>query len=82
LTRLSVKSGLYRNGNWDMTGPDRIKKKRIPRGWKLVIQGLPLAGAAATTFLPLPQLGHQFAILIVLLWLQVFFLVECFFAGS
>jgi hypothetical protein len=66
-----------------MTGADRaMKKKRISKGWKLVIQGLPLAAAAGTVFLPLQRLGQQFIILIVLLWLQVFFIVECLFAGS
>ena len=64
-----------------MTGPGRIKKNRIPKGWKLLFQGLPLAGAVVTAFLPLSRFGQQFSILIVLLWLQVFFLVECFFAG-
>jgi hypothetical protein len=59
-----------------------MKKKRIPKGWKLIVQGLPLAAAAATTFLPLQRLGQQFSMLVVLLWLQVFFIVECFFAGS
>jgi hypothetical protein len=66
-----------------MTGADRTKKKkRIPRGWKLVIQVLPLAAAAVTVFLPLQRLGQQFVMLIVLLWLQVFFIIECFLAGS
>jgi len=55
-----------------------MKKKRISKGWKLVIQGLPLLAAAATVFLPLQRLGQQFVILIVLIWLQVFFIVECF----
>jgi hypothetical protein len=65
-----------------MTGADRSKKKKnIPRGWKLVVQGLPLAGAAVSVFLPLPRLGQQFIMLIVLLWLQMFFIVECFLAG-
>jgi hypothetical protein len=62
---------------------DHVKNgRRISKGWKWVIQGLPLAGAAATTFLPLQRLGQQFVMLIVLLWLQVFFIVECFIAGS
>ena len=65
-----------------MTGADRPKKKRISKGWKLVIQGLPLAAAAVTVFLPLQRLGQQFVMLIVLLWLQVFFVVECFIAGK
>jgi hypothetical protein len=55
-----------------------MKKKRIPKGWKLVIQGLPLAAAAAATFLPIQRLGQQFIVLIVLIWVQVFFIVECF----
>ena len=57
------------------------RKERFPRVWKLVIQGLPLAGAAATVFLPLSRLGQQFSMLIVLLWLQVFFIIEYFIAG-
>ena len=65
-----------------MTGADRPKKKRISKGWKLVVQGLPLAAAAVTVFLPLQRLGQQFVMLIVLLWLQVFFVVECFIAGK
>jgi hypothetical protein len=47
-----------------------------------VIEGLPLAGAAVTAFMPLSRLGQQFSMLIVLLWLQLFFIVECFLAGS
>ncbi len=48
--------------------------RRISKSWKLVILGLPLATAAVTTFLPLQRLGQQFVMLIVLLWLQVFFI--------
>jgi hypothetical protein len=64
-----------------MTGHQHANKRRIPKVWKLVIQGLPLAGAAATVFLPLSRLGQQFSVLIVLLWLQVFFIIELFIAG-
>jgi len=55
-----------------------MAKRKIPRGWKLVIQGLPLVAAAGASLLPLQRLGQQFVILIVLLWIQVFFIVECF----
>jgi hypothetical protein len=55
-----------------------MKKRRFSKGWRLVIQGLPLAAAAATVFLPLQRLGQQFVVLIVLVWIQVFFIVECF----
>jgi hypothetical protein len=65
-----------------MTGPNRVKKNGIPKVWKLVIQGLPLAGAAATVFLPLSRLGQQFSVLIVLVWLQIFFIIEIFIAGK
>jgi hypothetical protein len=59
-----------------------MKKKRIFKGWKLVIQFLPLAAAGATTFLPLQRLGQQFIMLFILLWLQVFFIIECLLAGK
>ena len=58
------------------------KKISISKGWKRVIQGLPLTAALVTTLLPLQRLGQQFIMLIVLLWLQVFFVIECFFVGS
>jgi hypothetical protein len=67
----------------NMVGADHIKKgKKIPKGWQLVIQGLPLAAAATTVFLPLQRLGQQFVMLIVLIWVQVFLIVEVFLAGS
>jgi hypothetical protein len=59
-----------------------MAKRKIPRGWKLVIQGLPLLAAAGAALLPLQRFGQQFIILIVLLWIQVFFIVECFLAGK
>jgi hypothetical protein len=58
-----------------------MKNKRLPQSLKLTLRGLPLAGAALTALLPLPHLGQQFLILIVLLWLQVFFVVEIFLTG-
>ena len=59
-----------------------LQKKKLPKTMKLALQGLPLAGAALTALLPIPRLGQQFVILIVLLWIQVFFLVEAFLAGK
>jgi hypothetical protein len=62
-----------------MAGASRhVTKKRISKGWKLVIRGLPLVAAAGASLLPLQRFGQQFVILIVLLWIQVFFIVECF----
>jgi hypothetical protein len=66
---------MYPKKDW---ADHNMEKKRLFKGWKLVIQGLPLAAAGATTFLPLQRLGHQFAMLIVLIWIQVFFIFECF----
>ena len=53
-----------------------MKKRNI--GWRLVIQSLPVAGAVGTALLPLQRIGQQFLILIVLLWIQVFFIIEIF----
>ena len=53
-----------------------IKKRN--KGWRLFVQGLPIAGAIGTALLPLQRLGQQFLMLIVLLWIQVFFIVEIF----
>jgi hypothetical protein len=59
-----------------------LQKKKLPRTLKLAFQGLPLAGAALTALLPIPRLGQQFVMLIVLLWIQIFFMVEAFVAGK
>ena len=59
---------------------DKKKKKSI--SWKLVVQGLPIAAAAGSAFLPLQRFGQQFTMLIVLVWLQVFFIIECFMANK
>ena len=53
-----------------------MRTKKAPKVWKLVIQGLPLAGAAGTVFLPLHRPEQQFVMLIVLVWIQVFFITE------
>jgi hypothetical protein len=60
----------------------RMAKRRIPRGWRRVIVGIPLAAAAGASLLPLQRFGQRFVILIVLLWIQVFFIFECFLAGK
>jgi len=58
-----------------------MANRKLPKTLKSVIRSLPLAGAAATTILPLQRIGQQFLILILLLWVQVFFIVEVFLAG-
>jgi hypothetical protein len=59
-----------------------MKKQKIDRRLKLLIQGLPLAAVLGGSFLPVRQLGQQFLVLFTLLWIQVFFLVECFLVGK
>jgi hypothetical protein len=56
-------------------------KKKISKGWRLVIECLPLAAVVVTSFLPIQRLGQQLNMLFVLLWLQVFLIFEVFMAG-
>jgi hypothetical protein len=60
----------------------KMKNKKLQKAVKIVARGLPLAGAAVAALLPLQQLGQQFLMLIVLLWIQVFFISEVFLAGK
>jgi hypothetical protein len=55
-----------------------MKKKKTIRSLKLMIQGLPLAGAAGTVFLPLHRLQQQFVMLAILVWIHTFFISETF----
>jgi fatty acid desaturase len=57
-----------------------MKKQKLDRRLKLVIQGLPLAAVVGSSLLTVQRSGQQFLVLITLLWIQVFFLVECFVA--
>ena len=58
----------------------KVKTRKHPGTVKVVICSLPLAGAAATAMLPIRQVSQQFLMLIVLLWIQVFFISEVFLA--
>jgi len=55
-------------------------KKKKRNYLRLVIQGLPLAAVVGATFLTSQHLGGQLLILIVLIWVQTFFVFECFLA--
>jgi hypothetical protein len=62
-----------------MIGASQMKKtKKFPKRWRLVMQGLPLVAAISATFLPLHWVGQQFLMLIVLVWIQVFFIMSTF----
>lgn len=58
-----------------------MPKKKVPKLVKYILRALPLAGAAGTAFLPLARTGQQFMVLIVLVWIQVYFILELFLAG-
>jgi len=58
------------------------EKKKLAKGWKWFFQGAPLAAAAGATFLPVQRLGQQFIVLILLLWVQVFFIVNVFMSNK
>ena len=52
------------------------------KGLKWVIMGLPLGGVAFANFFPLVRSSQQFLILIVLIWIQVFFIFDFFAIGK
>jgi hypothetical protein len=54
------------------------KDGKIPKSIKRILQGLPIVTVAGATLLPLQRLGQQFIMLFVLLWIQAFFIIECF----
>jgi len=55
-----------------------LKKKSISNNMKMLVRSLPLAAIVGASIIPLPNLARQFLILAVLLWIQVFFVFECF----
>ncbi len=59
-----------------------MAKRKLSKTMKFVLRGLPLAGAAGSLLLPLQRTGQQFMILIVLIWAQVYFVLEVFLAGK
>lgn len=59
-----------------------MKKKETSKAIIFVIRSLPLAGALVTSLLPLQRTGQQFLMLIVLLWIQLYFVTEVFLTGK
>jgi hypothetical protein len=57
-------------------------KEKMQKIARYVLPGLPLVGAAAANLLNISTQAHQFLILIVLLWFQVFILLEVFSYGK
>ncbi len=60
----------------------RFKSRKLQGVLKNLIRTLPLAGAVASVFLPLHEIARQFMILIVLVWVQAYFILEIFLAGK
>jgi hypothetical protein len=59
-----------------------MKKGKLNKRFKMVIQAIPLAGVIGASLLTVQRSGQQFLVLITLIWIQVFFIVECFLAGK
>jgi len=55
-----------------------MERKGLSGKLKYVIRGMPLLAAVAASLLPLSKISQQLVILIVLLWIQVFFIFDCF----
>ena len=60
----------------------KVKSKKLPVVLRYVIPGLPLAGAVISGLLPLRDFARQFMILVVLVWIQAYFILEIFLAGK
>jgi hypothetical protein len=61
---------------------EMMKKGKLNKPLKLVIEGLPLAAAVGASLMPVQKVGQQFLVLIILLWIQFFFIIECFVFGK
>jgi hypothetical protein len=59
-----------------------LKKGKLNKHLNLMIQGIPLAAVVGASLLPVQRLGYQFLMLITLVWIQVFFIVECFLVNK
>ena len=59
-----------------------MNNKKAHRGWRLVVQGLPLVAVAGSAFVSLQRVSQQFSMLVVLIWVQVYFIVECYLGRS
>jgi hypothetical protein len=62
--------------------PAAMLKGKIGLILRYTVRGLPLAGITAANLLPLSARGHQFLVLVALVWFQVFILFEVFSVGK
>jgi hypothetical protein len=59
-----------------------ILKNKVKHILRWAIIGLPLGGVIWASFLPLQPWMQQTLVLVVLLWFNVFFLLDTFFMGG
>jgi len=59
-----------------------MKKGKLNKRLKLMIQGIPLVAVVGASLFPIQRLGYQFLVLFTLVWIQVFFIVECFMVSK
>lgn len=55
-----------------------MSKEKFQKGIRYIVLGLPLIGVAWANFLNISAQSHQFLVMIVLIWFQVFILFEVF----
>jgi hypothetical protein len=55
-----------------------MERKGILRGFKFVIRVLPLVAIVIASIIPALHISQQISILFVLLWIQTFFIFDCF----
>jgi len=59
-----------------------LKKLDFKKGFRIALPALPLAGIIAGSLLPLSIFGSQCLMLALLIWLQVFLILEIFLPRS
>ncbi|HEY3312214.1 MAG TPA: hypothetical protein VGK00_11300 [Anaerolineales bacterium] len=59
-----------------------MPKIDIQKFFRRLLTGLPLAGVAVATSMPISERAHQFLVMITLIWFQVFILSEVFSPGK
>jgi len=59
-----------------------LKNANLKKNMRYFIRVLPLAGIIVSAFLPLSPIGRQLLVLVLLVWLQIYFLLDVFLFGK
>ena len=59
-----------------------LKNLNLKKKFRVVIQGLPLSGIILGSFLPISTLGRQLLMLVLLVWLQVYYIFDVLLNGK